>query len=403
MLHALKQLGLSLHVRDAGDSADKTLDIQGTGGSYPNKEAELYVGNSGTTARFLTASLAFSDGLYRIYGKHRMHERPIGDLVDALSRFGARIQYEQRDRFPPIRIDGIRRNEGPDTPPAVLSTSVSGSISSQFLSAILLAAPLLTEKRPVRIDVLGTLVSRPYVEMSLAVMKSFGAHVDAAEELSTFYLPQGTAYGPAEYGIEPDASAASYYFAAAAVLGGKITVEGLSRRSLQGDVHFVDCLERMGARVAWNDDSITLIRNPDEPLRGITVDMNAISDTAQTLAVVALFAEGPTTIRGIAHARHKETDRIAALATELRKFGACVEEREDGLTIMPPRAVDWPESVEIATYDDHRMAMSFAVAGFRRPGVVILDPRCTEKTYPRFFEDFEKLRVDPAASRQAQP
>jgi len=229
----------------------------------------------------------------------------------------------------------------------------------------------------------GELVSKPYVEITLAVMRAFGATVEA-EDLIRFRVPAPQAYQGRHYEIEPDASAASYFFAAAAVTGGEVTVEGLSRQSLQGDVRFCDCLEQMGCEVRYGDRGITVV---GRPLHGIEADMNAISDTVQTLGAVALFAEGPTTITGVAHVRHKETDRIGDLATELRKLGADVEEREDGLRITPQNL----HGAEIDTYDDHRMAMSLAIAGLVIPGLLIRNPRCTEKTYPRFFDDLARL------------
>ncbi len=235
----------------------------------------------------------------------------------------------------------------------------------------------------------GRLVSVPYVELTLAVMAAFGVHVKR-EGPQRFLVPGGRRYRGREYSIEPDASAASYFFAAAAVTGGEVTVEGLSRHSLQGDVAFCDCLARMGCEVRYGPDSITVI---GRPLSGISVDMNSISDTAQTLAAVALFAAGPTTITGVAHVRHKETDRLRAVATELRKLGASVDEYEDGLRIVPGPL----HGAEIETYEDHRMAMSMAIVGLRTPGVVIRDPGCTAKTYPGFFEDLQRL-VGPLAA-----
>jgi 3-phosphoshikimate 1-carboxyvinyltransferase len=232
----------------------------------------------------------------------------------------------------------------------------------------------------------GELVSKPYVEMTLAVMRAFAVTAES-RDLRHFVLPAAKPYVGREYAIEPDASAASYFFAAAAVTGGRVVVEGLSRESLQGDVRLCDCLAQMGCEVHYETDTTTVARDPQQPLRGIKVDMNAISDTVQTLGVVALFADGPTTITGVAHIRHKETDRITALAAELRKLGAQVEEREDGLQIIPGPL----HGAEIDTYNDHRMAMSLAIAGLAVPGVVIRDPGCTAKTYPRFFEDLRTL------------
>jgi 3-phosphoshikimate 1-carboxyvinyltransferase len=261
------------------------------------------------------------------------------------------------------------------------AATIRGNISSQFLSGLLMTAPAAMS--PVELVADGPLVSQPYVRMTLAVMRSFGIKVKVAPELDRFEIaPQS--YIACDYAIEPDASAASYFWAAAAVTGGEVTVEGLSRESLQGDVAFVDCLEQMGCEVKHDVKSITVV---GRELRGIEVDMNAISDTVQTLAVVALFAKGPTTIRNVAHIRHKETDRIAALAAELRKLGANVVERDDGLTIEPGPL----HGTTIETYNDHRMAMSFTIAALRIPGVRIANPACVEKTYPEFFDDLKPL------------
>jgi 3-phosphoshikimate 1-carboxyvinyltransferase len=260
---------------------------------------------------------------------------------------------------------------------------IAGSLSSQFLSGLLMAAPYATG--PIRLVVHGELVSKPYVRMTCQIMAAFGVAVEC-REFSEFLILAPTCYRPcARLSIEPDATAASYFLAAAAITGGRITVEGLTADSLQGDVAFVDCLAAMGCRVEKRPGGITVDGSPG--LHGIEADMNAVSDTAQTLAAVALFAKGPTTIRGVAHIRHKETDRIGALACELRKFGAEVEELPDGLRIVPGLL----RGAEIDTYDDHRMAMSLALVGLRVPGVVIRDPDCTRKTYPEFFQDLERL------------
>jgi 3-phosphoshikimate 1-carboxyvinyltransferase len=317
-----------------------------------------------------------------------MHQRPIGDLVDALNALGGNVAYEDQEGFPPLVI---RHLAGTPTTKASAKRTVSipGAVSSQFLSALLLAAPLATGESAVEIAVIGELVSKPYIEITLRMMRSFGVTVETDEHFRSFRIPARAAYqSPGTYRIEPDASAASYFFAAAAICGGSVTVQGLSKQSLQGDVAFVDCLEQMGCNVTCRETFITVSRLPEQPLRGISVDMNGISDTAQSLAVVALFAEGATEIRNIEHVRFKETDRIADLAMELRRFGAVVEERRDGLRIIPPETLS-PATVQ--TYDDHRMAMSFAVAGLRLPGVVICDPECTKKTFPGFFDVLEGI------------
>lgn len=369
MIEALRSLGLSID----HDVREASVDVTGCGGVLPVDAAELFVANSGTTMRFLTALLALAKGRFRVDGVERMHQRPIGDLVDALNSLGAQIECESPNRCPPVEIDARGLSGG--------EVAIRGDMSSQFLSGLLMAAPLARGDTTIRIE--GELVSQPYVEMTLRVMRSFGV-VAEAEDLQKFQIPGNQAYQAGHYAIEPDASAASYFWAAAAIVGGQVTVEGLSRGSLQGDVAFCDCLERMGCQVAFEKDSITVVGGP---LRGIDVNMNAMSDTVQTLAAVALFAEGPTRVRGVAHNRYKETDRIGDLATELRKVGAAVEEHEDGLTIIPRPL----QAAEINTYHDHRMAMSLALIGLRVPGIVILNPACTDKTYPDYFADLFRL------------
>lgn len=369
MIDSLRELGLPIE----HDRAAAEVRLTGCGGRFPNERARLYAANSGTSIRFLTAALTLGRGHYRLDGSPRMRQRPIEDLLAALRQLGAEVRSELGNGCPPVIVESRGLPGG--------TARISGEISSQFLSALLMASPLA--ERPVVLDVAGPLVSKPYVEMTLAVMHAFG--VDAARTgYERFAFPGGGRYRGCDYRIEPDASAASYFFAAAAITGGRITVEGLSAQSLQGDVAFCDVLEKMGCRVERRDNALTV---EGRPLRGVDVDMNAISDTVQTLAAVALFAEGPTTIRGVGHIRFKETDRIGDLAAELRKLGASVEERDDGLTIAPAPL----RPAEIETYYDHRMAMSLALVGLRVPGVVILDPQCTGKTYPRFFEDLRRL------------
>ena len=382
MLNALRTLGLGIR----RDTQLHRVEVIGRGGVYPVKDAEIYVGNSGTSARFLAAALCFSDGDYRLHGKPRMHERPIRNLVDALAQLGTDIRCENDNGCPPVQISGLRKN----TTPPNRHAAVSGSLSSQFLSALLMAAPLATAGSDVEIRLTGKLVSVPYVEMTLAMIRAFGVDVETSGGLASFRFARNSVYQPqTDYQIEPDASAASYFFAAAAICGGTVRVPGLSRQSLQGDVAFVDCLEKMGCSVVFDGHSITVSRSPNSPLRGISVDMNSFSDTAQTLGAVALFAEGPTEIRNVEHIRLKETDRIAAVAAELRKFGAVIDEQPDGLKITPPERIS---SAAVETYDDHRMAMSFAVVGLRQSGVVIRDPHCVEKTFPEFFTELDKLR-----------
>lgn len=369
MFEALGQLGIPL----ALDPRDRLISVSGCGGKFPSRGGQLEVANSGTTARFLVALATLGQGTYRLDGAPRMRERPIEDLLAALRNLGADVSSLDGTGCPPVLIRASGLPGG--------STTIAGNVSSQFLSGLLMAAPYA--KSPVEILVEGELVSLPYVTMTLEVMRSFGVEV-AAEDARRFIVPVDRKYQGREYAIEPDASAASYFFATAAITGGKVTVEGLTRASLQGDVEFVDVLRQMGCDVAYGDDSITVT---GRKLQGVNVNMNSISDTVQTLGAVALFAEGATTITDVAHVRHKETDRLAALATELRKFGATVDEREDGLTIYPAQL----HGAEIATYNDHRMAMSLALVGLRVPGVQILDPGCTVKTYPEFFTDLRQL------------
>lgn len=373
MLDGLGTLGVAMAV----DVAEQTVHVNGCGGRLPAAQGELFVGNSGTTLRFLTAVATLGRGTFRLDGTRRMRERPVEDLLDTLRALGADAVSELETGCPPVvvRADGLAGGRA----------QVRGDVSSQFLTGLLLAAPYARDG--VTLDVDGPLVSQPYVDMTLAVMRSFGVDVERAEYQQFVVRP--ARYRGTDYAVEPDASAASYFFAAAAITGGSVTVHGFSRRSLQGDVAFVDVLARMGCRVEAGEDSITVHGGP---LHGIRVDMNAISDTVQTLGAVALFASGPTTITGVGHIRHKETDRIGNLAIELRKLGATVEESDDGLTIHPGPL----RAARIATYDDHRMAMSLALAGLRTPGVVILDPGCTAKTYPRYFEDLERLSGSPA-------
>lgn len=381
MSDALVRLGVSVeHERETNK-----IILAGTCGMFPNRNAEIPVGNSGTTARFLAAALCFSEGTYRISGKPRMHRRPIRDLTDALRQWGGSIRCENDDDCPPVLITPWKQGAGTDP----LIATVRGSVSSQYLSALLMAAPCASRYAAVEIRIAGPLVSRPYVDMTLEMLRRFGAPVAVSDDFSVFRFEKNSTFrSPGTWRIEPDASAASYFFAAAAILGGTVRVPGLSADSLQGDVRFVDCLEKMGCRVRYDRDAITVSRDPSVPLRGISIDMNAISDTAQTLAAVALFAEEPTEITHIEHVRFKETDRITDLATELRKFGATVHERRDGLLIEPPERLV-PATVD--TYDDHRMAMSLALVGLRLEGVKIRDPQCVQKTFPDYFQALEQL------------
>ena len=368
MAAALNDLGIGVEADEAG----ARFRVRGGGGTFPATRADLFVGNSGTTMRFLTAALPLGRGTYRIDGIPRMRQRPIAPLLNALNALDADATSEEGSGCPPVRVraDGLRGGE----------VEMSGEQSSQYFSALLMAAPYAREG--VTITVAGDLVSKPYMPLTAAVMAAFGveAELDTAA-WRTFRVAPGQRYRGRNYRIEPDASNASYFFAAAAVTGGRARVNGLGTASTQGDLKFVDVLRAMGAEVEVAADYVEVRGPAGGALRGVDLDLNAISDTAQTLAAIAPFADGPTTIRGIAHTRLKETDRVAAIATELRRLGQRVEERPDGLTIHPAPITP----ADITTYDDHRMAMSFAITGLRAPGVRILVPGCVAKTFPGFF------------------
>ncbi len=380
MIEAIRVIGVAVDDTDAGQK----LHVRTSNRRLMDSKADLtdlYIANSGTTIRFLTAALSAFGGHYRLHGVDRMHQRPIGDLTEAIaSVIGGTIKTVSPGGCPPVMISSTGWNGN--------RVSVAGNVSSQYLSGLMMAAPIAAS--PTRIEVVGDLVSRPYVDMTAEVMRSFGADVTISEQDDSVSVEIGEAnYIGTNYSIEPDASAASYFWAAAAVTGGKVTVDGLCRNAMQGDVGFVDVLEKMGCDVVHADDSITVI---GKTLHAVDVDMNVISDTVQTLAIVALFADGPTRVRGVAHNRFKETDRIGDLAVELRKLGARVDEHEDGMTIHPPKS---PQAATLETYHDHRMAMSFSLAGLRIPGVKILNPSCTSKTYPDYFADLERLIGHP--------
>ena len=371
MVEALRGLGFRVRPDWAADVVH--IAHVPNAGVIPAREADLFVANSGTTMRFLTALVALGYGRYRLDGVTRMRERPIEDLLAGLRQLGVRAESERGNGFPPVVVE-TRGLIGSDV-------TVRGDVSSQFLSGLLMAAPYAPDGLTVRVD--GPLVSWPYVAMTTSMMREFGVHIGSFP--SGYCVPACQAYSPGSYAVEADASAASYFWAAAAIAGGEVEVTGLSTNSLQGDVRFVDVLEQMGCKVARCPNDVTVYGGP---LRGIDVDMNDISDTVMTLGAVACFADGPTTIRNVAHVRHKETDRLAALAAELRRLGAGVEEFADGLTITPRPL----HGAEVETYKDHRMAMSLALVGLRVPGVVIKDPGCVAKTYPGFFADLDRLR-----------
>lgn len=377
---ALQTLGFDLIL----DESAHEMQITGLGGQIPAQKAELFIGNAGTAARFLSAFLTLGHGEYILDGEPRMRERPIGDLVFALTQLGADVhpvfqspnhQIVKSQICPPVKIISSGLPGG--------KTTIAGDISSQFLSALLMVAPYA--QSPVEIELSTELNSKPYVEMTLAIMRDFGVTVE--REGYQFFKITPSCYLPiANYAIESDASAASYFFAAPAICGGTARVENISRRSVQGDIAFLDVLESMGCGVTETDNCLLITGH--SPLRGLDLDMRDIPDTAQTLAAIAPFADSPTRIRGIASARVKETDRIAATCAELARLGVKVEEHPDGMTIYP---CDEFKPAVIQTYNDHRMAMAFSLIGLRVPGVTIENPGCVSKTFPNFFEVLSQL------------
>jgi 3-phosphoshikimate 1-carboxyvinyltransferase len=351
--------------------------VKGCGGPFPVKAAQLFLGNAGTAFRPLTAALAVSGGEYRLSGVPRMHERPIGDLVDSLRAIGARIDYAGNDGFPPLLIR-------PGAIDLRKPVRVRGDVSSQFLTALLMALPLTGQHATLEVE--GELISRPYVEITLNVMRRFGIEVKR-DGWRSFQVPAGRYASPGTIYVEGDASSASYFLAAGAIGGGPVRVEGVGRESIQGDVRFTEVLERMGAAIALGPDWIEC--SGRAPLRAIDADLNHIPDAAMTASVLALFADAPSTLRNIASWRVKETDRLAAMASELRKLGAEVAEGPDFLRIAPPRSLR--RNAEIATYDDHRMAMSFSLVALGGVPVRIQDPQCVSKTFPGYFAAFASI------------
>jgi len=375
MLEALQTLGVA--VESLGDNAYR---VTGCGGDFPIKEARLFLGNAGTAFRPLTAALALAGGNYELSGVARMHERPIGDLVNALRQLGADIEYLVNEGFPPLLIR-----------PAMLAADVAqvrGDVSSQFLTGLLMALPLM--KQTVSIEVVGELISKPYIEITLAMMERFGVKVER-QGWQRFVVLGGQRYqSPEVIYVEGDASSASYFLAAGAIGGGPVRVEGVGKTSIQGDVKFAAELAKMGALITMGDNWIEASAPASGKLNAIDLDCNHIPDAAMTLATAALFAEGTTVLRNIASWRVKETDRISAMATELRKVGATVEEGADYIRITPPDVgYQLPATgCSIDTYDDHRMAMCFSLAAFGAEGIRINDPNCVAKTFPDYFAAF---------------
>ena len=397
MLTALKQLGCSV------EQANTTVVIQGLGGRLINKKLQLFMGNAGTAMRPLTAALALLGGEFELSGVARMHERPIGDLVDALRQLGCRIEYLGKDGYPPLRLH-------PHEPGSLKLNStlqIRGDVSSQFLTALLMALPLVADQ-DICIDVVGELISKPYIEITLNLLAKFGIQV-MHSDWQRFTIPAGSRYkSPGDIHVESDASSASYFIALGAIAtqateAKGIEISGVGADSIQGDIRFVDAARMMGAQIESAPNSLHISRGKQGigwPLRAIDLDCNHIPDAAMTLAVMALYAEGTTTLRNIASWRVKETDRIAAMACELRKLGATVQEGDDFIKITPPAdQANW-KSASIHTYDDHRMAMCFSLAAFNpaKLSVRILDPKCVAKTYPEYFEDLFALTATSACN-----
>lgn len=370
MARALRTLGFDIEP----DETAPAIRIVGQAGRIPASSAELFLGNSGTSIRFLTAFTALGRGRYVLDGVARMRQRPIQPLLDGLTQLGVNAAAEHRDGCPPVVIEtaGLRGGR----------VRMAGAQSSQYFTALLLVGPYTREG--IEIEVEGDLVHKPFIDLTAAVMRRFGVDM-RHEQYRRLFVAGGQRYRAMTYDVEPDASAASYFFAAAALTGGRVRADGLGLGCAQGDLGFVRVLERMGCTVRQDERSTEVI-GPAR-LRGVDVDMNGISDTALTLAAIAPFAEGPVTIRGLAHTRRQETDRIAAPVTELRRLGVRVDEHADGMTVYPST----PTAGDVETYDDHRMAMSFALIGLKTPGIRILNPACTSKTFPDYFERLKRL------------
>jgi len=379
LANALKAEDTELTARAlAGLGADldwqgHTVRVLGTGGHLKPVADPIFLGNSGTSMRFLTALAALGSGTYRLTGTPRLCERPMGELLWALNDLGVQATSEKENNCPPVLVPGGSFRGG--------ATRLTGAVSSQFLSALLLIGPLAPQG--VEIEISGELVSRPYVDITLSVLTAFGITF-SREAYRLFILPGGQSYHSRQYDIEADASSASYFWAAAALTGGRMTIANLDLESVQGDIDFLSVLARMGCHLTSSPHGLTV---EGGPLRGIHMDMSAMPDLVPTLGVLAAFADGETVISGVAHLRHKESNRLAAVVTELRKMDVTAEETPDGLRIIGGT----PRGADIDTYDDHRIAMSFAVAGLKVPGVVIRDPDCVAKSFPDFWEYFENL------------
>lgn len=372
MLESLTKLGVKLD-----QIGEHDWRVHGCAGNFHNKQTDLFLGNAGTAFRPLTAALAFSNGDYQLSGVARMHERPIGDLVDALQQAGANISYLGQSGFPPLKI-------APAQADLSLPIKIRGDVSSQFLTALLMALPL--SKQQASIDVVGELISKPYIEITLNLMAKFGVQVER-DGWQRFSIAANSVYtSPGHICVEGDASSASY-FLAAGVIAGSVTVDGIGQHSIQGDVRFAEALSLMGGEISYGENHITAKKT--NKIKAFDLDCNHIPDAAMTLAILALFADGTSTLRNIASWRVKETDRLTAMATELRKVGAAVVEGSDYLQITPPTAIK-PNAV-IDTYDDHRMAMCFSLVSLAGVPITINDPACVNKTFPDYFSCFAKI------------
>ncbi|MDO5686303.1 MAG: 3-phosphoshikimate 1-carboxyvinyltransferase [Neisseria sp.] len=376
MREALHTLGIALTEKGSG-----SLQVDGCGGRFPVDKATFFLGNAGTAFRPLTAVLAILGGDYALSGVARMHERPIGDLVDALRQTGASIDYLQTEGYPPLHIGAFHDN-------GVRRIAVRGNVSSQFLSALLMALPLTG--KAYEIEVTGELISKPYIDITLNLIARFGVHI-THQEHQFFRLPERAVYtAPEALMIEGDASGASYFLAAGLLGDAPIRVEGVDRHSIQGDIAFAEVMEELGGKVVWGDGFVEVSRAPQQRIPAFDIDANHIPDAAMTLAVIALAADGTSRIRNIASWRVKETDRIDAMAQELRKLGATVETSPDSITITPPPE-RLQENVAIDTYDDHRMAMCFSLVSLLDTAVTINDPQCVNKTFPEYFDRFKNI------------
>ncbi len=365
MIDALRKFGIII------EEYKNYLTVHGISGKLTAPESEIYVGNAGTTMRFLTGLAAITEGTTRLVGNERMNQRPLSDLLSALDQMG--VKYESESGYPPFIVHGRKLKGG--------TIKIDGTRSSQFVSSILLIAPYADSD--VTVELTGGGVSRPYIDLTLSVMQKFG--VEVSESGNSFYIPSARKYLSNEYIIEADASSASYFFAAAAITGGSVLVRNLSLNSEQGDIKFLDILQQMGCKAVTDNKGVKVTGGN---LTAISVDMNEMPDMVATLAVIALFAEGKTSIKNVKHLRYKESDRLKALATELQKLGAEVTEYDDGLEILPKEKY---VGAKIETYDDHRIAMSFAIAGLKIPGIKIQNPGCVKKSFPNFWDEFENL------------